>query len=232
MRRVRLLAAAVALAIGALAAPALASAHPLGNFTTNRYDEVIASGDHLYVLAVLDLAEIPTFQARPDVARLGHEGYARSLSRTISDGIILSVAGAPRELRPLRHTLVFPRGAGGLRTTRLEVVYDAGPAPVSGNVELRDQTFPGRIGWREIVVSARRGADATSSDVASKSVSDRLLVYPNDLLKSPLDVRSGSAEVRGGTEAGAPPARDGRRRHPFVRAAAREASPPSSRAIT
>ena len=84
-------------------------------------------------------------------------------------------------------------------------------------MELRDQTFPGRIGWREIVVSASRGADVTASDVASKSVSDRLLVYPKDLLKSPLDVRSASAEVRGGTEAGAPPAL-GRATHAPVRA--------------
>ena len=93
MRRVRLLAAAVALAVGALAAPALASAHPLGNFTTNRYDEVVASGDRLYVLAVLDLAEIPTFQAKPNVAELGRAGYAKSVAGTIADGLTLSVAG-------------------------------------------------------------------------------------------------------------------------------------------
>jgi nickel/cobalt exporter len=203
---VRLLAAAVALAVGALAAPALASAHPLGNFTTNRYDEVVASGDHLYVLAVLDLAEIPTFQAKPEVAKLGRAGYARSVAGTIADGLTLSVAGQTRELRELRHTLVFQRGAGGLHTTRLEVVYEAGAAPASGKVRLRDDTFPGRIGWREVVVSSNRGATLDASDVPSRSVSDRLLVYPKNMLTSPLDVRSASAQVRGGTLAGMPPA--------------------------
>jgi nickel/cobalt transporter (NicO) family protein len=205
MRRVRLLAAAVALALAMLAAPALASAHPLGNFTTNRYDEVVASGDRLYVLAVLDLAEIPTFQAKPAVAELGRPGYASSVAGTIADGLTLSVAGQRRVLRELRHTLVFPRGAGGLHTTRLEVVYDAGAAPTSGTVDLQDETFAGRIGWREVVVASNRGATLDSSDAPSRSVSDRLLVYPKNMLTSPLDVRSASAEVRTGTLAGIPP---------------------------
>ena len=48
----------------ALAAPAAASAHPLGNFTINRFSRVEVSGPRLYVRYVLDLAEIPTYQAR------------------------------------------------------------------------------------------------------------------------------------------------------------------------
>ena len=58
-------------AVAALLGPAAASAHPLGNFTTNRYSRIELSGDHVYVLYVLDLAEIPTFQAQGDVDRLG-----------------------------------------------------------------------------------------------------------------------------------------------------------------
>ena len=45
-----------------LVAPAVADAHPLGNFTVNRAAEITLSGDHLYLRSVLDLAEIPTFQ--------------------------------------------------------------------------------------------------------------------------------------------------------------------------
>src|SRR5262249_141845 len=203
---VKRLAALVVAVVAVLALPAVGRAHPLGNFTTNRYDEVVVSGDRLYVLAVLDLAEIPTFQAKPDVERLGREGYAASVSATIADGLTLSVAGERRQLRTLRHTLVFPRGAGGLHTTRLEAVYDAGAAPTGGAVELRDASFPGRSGGREMVVSANRGAAITSSDVPSSSASDRLLVYPKNQLASPLDVHSASADVRGGGAAGAPPA--------------------------
>src|SRR5262249_56170838 len=48
----------------ALFAPAAASAHPLGNFTINRFSRLEVSGHRLYVRYVLDMAEIPTFQAR------------------------------------------------------------------------------------------------------------------------------------------------------------------------
>ena len=57
----------LAVALLALAVTASASAHPLGNFTINRYSRIEPSGDRLYVLYVLDLAEIPTFQAKPQV---------------------------------------------------------------------------------------------------------------------------------------------------------------------
>ena len=59
MKRLVLLLAVAA----ALLAPAAASAHPLGNFTINRFSRVEVSGHRLYVLYVLDMAEIPTFQA-------------------------------------------------------------------------------------------------------------------------------------------------------------------------
>ena len=204
MKRLVALLVAVA-ALVALALPALASAHPLGNFTTNRYDEVVVSGDRLYVYSVLDLAEIPTFQAKPDLERLGRQGYADELARRIAGGLGLTVGDESRTLRTLRHTLVFPKGVGGLHTTRLEVVYDAGAAPASGAVALRDESFQGRIGWREIVVSSNQDAAIDSADVPTRGVSDRLRAYPKDLLKSPLDVRSATAEIRGGSSAGVPP---------------------------
>ena len=68
MRRLVLL----ALAAASLALPALASAHPLGNFTVNRFSRIEVSGPRLYVRYVLDLAEIPTFQA----GRIDAHAYA------------------------------------------------------------------------------------------------------------------------------------------------------------
>ena len=56
-------------------------AHPLGNFTINRYSRVEPSGDRLYVLYVLDLAEIPTFQARAAGAAEGEAAYAAAPRR-------------------------------------------------------------------------------------------------------------------------------------------------------
>ena len=51
--------------LAALAFPALASGHPLGNFTINRFARVEVAGHQLYVRYVVDMAEIPTLQRVP-----------------------------------------------------------------------------------------------------------------------------------------------------------------------
>ncbi|MBA2577029.1 MAG: nickel transporter, partial [Euzebyaceae bacterium] len=62
MRR-RLFAVAVLAALLVLPAAA-ASAHPLGNFTTNTYAGLAVTPDAVRIDYVLDLAEIPALQAR------------------------------------------------------------------------------------------------------------------------------------------------------------------------
>ena len=61
MRRLLLLLAAVA-GLSAML-PATASAHPLGNFTVNRYSLIDVGRGSVSVRFVVDMAEIPTFQA-------------------------------------------------------------------------------------------------------------------------------------------------------------------------
>src|SRR5579862_3310205 len=63
----------------ALLAPVAAQAHPLGNFTINRFSRVEVAGHRLYVRYVLDMAEIPTFQARQE--GVNPAVYARRLAR-------------------------------------------------------------------------------------------------------------------------------------------------------
>ena len=41
-----------------------ASAHPLGNFTVNTYSGLVVRTDGIELRFVLDVAEIPTFQAK------------------------------------------------------------------------------------------------------------------------------------------------------------------------
>ena len=200
---------AIGVALLALLAPAAASAHPLGNFTVNHFTRVEVSGDHLYLRYVIDMAEIPTFQARNEVAARGEEAYARDLASTLRDGLSLTVAGNAVTLRELGRELTFPDGAGSLETTRLELVLDAGELPASGSpLELTyaDTNDPERIGWREIVLVATGGAAVASASVPDQSVSDELRAYPEDLLQSPLDVRQATARVTPGTLAGPPPA--------------------------
>jgi nickel/cobalt transporter (NicO) family protein len=191
--------ALVALAVlGALAVPAVAAAHPLGNFTTNHYSRVVASGDRLYVLYVLDLAEIPTFQEKPTAAKLLPK---------IERGISLRVDGHAVSLRPLRHALAFPPGVAGLRTSRFESVYGSPRLrPGSHRLEYRDNTFPGRIGWKEVVVQHDSGARVDSTSAPAQSVSEELRAYPKDQLSSPLDVRSARLSIVAGTGPGVVPA--------------------------
>jgi ABC-type nickel/cobalt efflux system permease component RcnA len=199
---------AIGVALLALLAPAAASAHPLGNFTVNHFTRIEAAGDRLYLRYVLDLAEIPTFQARDEVAAKGEEAYGRDLAAEIRDGLSVTIAGRPAALEELGRELTFPDGAGGLETTRLEIVLDAGELPDSqGAVELSfaDSNDPDRIGWREVVVVASRGASVSSASVPAESISDELRSYPEDLLQSPLAVREATARVTPGALPGAPP---------------------------
>ena len=194
-RLVLVLAALVAFAI-----PANAIAHPLGNFTINRYSEVDVSGNRLYVLYVLDLAEIPTFQLEQ-----GGGIDAAAYARRIAAGTRLSIDGKAARLAPVRHALAFPPGQAGLRTTRLEVLLSGPRLHGHPFVVYRDNNYAGRIGWKEIVVRAGTGAQLTSSSAPSKSISDRLRAYPKNLLQSPLEVTEARAHVSPGVTAGPAP---------------------------
>ena len=190
--------------LGALAGPAAAQAHPLGNFTVNRYSGVELSGNRVYVKYVLDMAEIPAFQERQKIT--DERVYESDLSRRIGRGLDLRLDGRPLALKPLDHALAFPPGAAGLRTLRFEAVYTS-PVVAAGQarLELRDTNFAGRIGWKEVVLTAGDGARVTSSSAPSTSVSHELAAYPKDLLSSPLEVTSAAATVEAGDSPGMAP---------------------------
>ena len=103
-------------AVCALAVTAAASAHPLGNFTINRFARVEVSGDRLYVRYVLDMAEIPTYEARQQ--GIDGKAYVARVAR----GLHVTLGGRPVALVPVAHALAFPPGVGGLHTFRLEVI--------------------------------------------------------------------------------------------------------------
>jgi nickel/cobalt exporter len=187
--------------LAALAAPAAAQAHPLGNFTLNRFSAVEASGKNVYVKYVLDLAEIPTFQEGDRVRR---PGYAATIAR----GLELDLDGRPAPLRVLDSRSQYRPGAGGLRTLRFEAVFAT--ERTGSTIRFRDTNFAGRIGWREIVVRSERGARVLSASVPARSASDELRSYPNDLLSEPLEVSAATAEIQPGSGPGIPPSLGGR----------------------
>jgi nickel/cobalt exporter len=195
MRRLALL-AFVAMA---LAAPAAALAHPLGNFTINRHSRIEISGDHLYVVYVLDLAEIPTFQAR----QTGID--AKVYARRIAAGTTVTVGGRPVHLRAVKQVRAFPKGAAGLQTTRLEVLLAGPDLHGMSEVVYHDNNYADRIGWSEVIARANGGARVLESTVPTTSKSDELRSYPKDLLQSPLRVTSASVRVEPGGSAGPAP---------------------------
>ena len=176
-----------------LLAAAPAAAHPLGNFSVNHLSTVSISSDRIEVRYVLDQAEIPTVQERG----LSRGEVLRRKLDEVSRGLALTVNGRSASLR--RHgepRLSFPPGAGGLRTTRVELTLDAivhDPARVS----LHDGTFQGRVGWKAIV-AAPGDRTAVRTRTPSGDPTNGLRTYPKDLLRSPLDQRDGSFSVRPG----------------------------------
>jgi nickel/cobalt exporter len=186
------------LALAALALPASSSAHPLGNFTVNRYSEIVLTGERVYVRYALDLAEIPTFQEESTVRAPG-------FARQVADRLVLELDGRRVELEPLERRVQAQAGEGGLDTLRFDVVF-AAPAGVEGRtLSFRDSNFERRLGWREVVVVASDGARIVSSDVPTAGVSDALRSYPEDLLSSPPDVRTARIEYEPGVGPGSPP---------------------------
>jgi nickel/cobalt exporter len=193
---------ALVFATAALAAPTSAAAHPLGNFTVNRFSGITLSGRDVYVHYVLDLAEIPTYQegGRVRSARFPGDVGAR---------LVLELEGRRVELVPLQHKLGERPGAGGLRTLRFDAVFRAqlpgrGPRGQTSLV-FHDTNFADRIGWREVVVRADHGAAIESSDVPAQSESRELHSYPKELLRSPLDVTSATVRYEPGSAPGFPP---------------------------
>jgi nickel/cobalt exporter len=174
-------------------APA-ASAHPLGNFTINHLSRVSVGAQRVDVAYTIDQAEIPTFQERglPPATVL-----ARKLAE-VRRGLALTVDGHRVALVPQPGArITFPMGQGGLRTTRVELRLVAA-ARDPRRVELRDRSFPGRLGWKAVVVSPGAGTDVHSS-VPVADPTGGLRHYPRDLLKSPLDQRSAAFSVRPGS---------------------------------
>jgi ABC-type nickel/cobalt efflux system permease component RcnA len=206
IRRVRRLLLAAVVAVAALALPGMARAHPLGNFTINHHSRVQPSGDRIYVLYVLDMAEIPTFRERQTMTT--PQAYATATARSVAGELELEVGGRRLDLTPIRHAIAFPHGVGGLDTLRLEVVFRTARltrASAPESLSYRDETFRGRIGWKEVVLAAAGDAHVTESTAPSRSVSGELLAYPKNLLQSPSDVTSATASLEPGTEAGPVP---------------------------
>ncbi|MET8897790.1 nickel transporter [Streptomyces albogriseolus] len=190
-----LLTAATALA---LVPAAEASAHPLGNFTVNRYDGLVAAPGELRVHHVEDLAEIPATQAAPDLAGLGRDAWAGQRCSTAARESTVRADGRPAPLTVRDARVQVRPGQAGLDTLRVECRLTA-PLPRGRTVavDFRAAGEDSGPGWREITAQGDR-ATLAASNVPESSLSARLTRYPQDRLASPPDTRTASLRVRPG----------------------------------
>lgn len=207
------LAASVALLLPTAGA---ASAHPLGNFTVNRYTGIVVSPDSVLLDHVLDIAEIPTAARIPEIDRSGEGSlsrrelaeWARGACSAAAARLRLSVEGERRPLTVGSSAAQTLPGQGGLPVLRLECALRSDIGRLPGPTAVRVVDEGDEFGWTEMTARGDH-VTLTRSDVPRRTASRRLTAYPRDLLSSPLDVTTARLQVRPGGAAIAPEAFDG-----------------------
>ncbi|TQK43554.1 ABC-type nickel/cobalt efflux system permease component RcnA [Streptomyces sp. SLBN-118] len=215
-RRTTAVGAAVLVAGAALAVlPAgTAAAHPLGNFTVNRYDGLLLAPGRLGVDHVEDLAEIPAAQARTKIDGDGDRemspaelsAWAAARCRDAARDSRVTVEGSTVALTPGASRAEVRPGQAGLPTLRVECRLTAELPGGRQAIGFRAAGGAKGPGWREITARGDR-MTLTSSDVPKTSESRRLTKYPDGQLSSAPDRTAASVSV---TPGGAPASADGR----------------------
>lgn len=211
MRRI---AAAALLAVCALPFQIHAAlAHPLGNFTVNRYSRIEVAPTELHLRYVLDLAEIPTLQ---ELAAAGLAGDVSSevaraallpaKAAQLASGARLALAGQAIAWTTRDATFALLPGQAGLSTMRVTLRLGAAVVPrESDALTYRDANYPGRLGWHEIVLRGVGGIVLASSDTPAVDATDELRSYPADPAVAPRDQSAANATLRLGTISDAAP---------------------------
>lgn len=179
--------------------PASVWAHPLGNFTINRYSRLEPGRDHIDLIYVVDMAEIAAFQERQRmdadsdgaISPSEQADYLSSAAMALRQNLHLRAGNADLILRQQSQSLSFPPGQGGLVTLRLTIHFIADlPAGAGGRqISYGDDNYADRLGWQEIVVRPGAGVRLLDSTAPADDASNELRNYPQDLLKNPLAMR-------------------------------------------
>ena len=178
-----------------------AAAHPLGNFSVNHYSRIEVEKSKIKVRAVLDMAEIPTFQATQTIdgdkdgviSQTELNAYADKITPEYISNLTLSIDGNPIELRPTAKNISQPLGAGNLPTLRIEwdLFGDLPNAETSiSRLKFENKNGAERVGWNEIVVGRVSGINIFDSTAYGSGASEELKSYPQESLTSPLTERA------------------------------------------
>jgi hypothetical protein len=204
MRRTRgQLSVGVVLVCLAAVVPALS--HPLGNFSIDHYSRFRVTPQDLRLRYVIDMAEIPTFQELLDIDidRDRHittderQAYLKRTVTALAARLTATLNGTPLTWRVdyrnlTAPSMVVPSSAGSPAVT-LRMLLDLRaefPAPLSraNIVRYADDNYPGRTGWKEIVVEGNSEVRVLRSSASRKDLSNELTRYPPDVPAPPQDV--------------------------------------------
>ncbi|MEP6638832.1 MAG: hypothetical protein ABJC39_05730 [Chloroflexota bacterium] len=196
---------------GVVLVPAIAAAHPLGNFTINHYAGIRVEPDRVLLDVVIDQAEIPTFQARLDfdtdgdgeVSDAETDAGRVTACKGLEPSLGLGIDGVRQTLVLTEAGLTFPPGVGGLSTMRIVCGFVAATGsalPAGTRLTFADTSFPDRLGWREIVEEGSgMRLEGTDGALRTTGSSGRLTNYPTKLLTQALaDTKVSMVAMPGG----------------------------------
>ena len=171
-------------------------AHPLGNFSVNQYSRLEVEKSNIKIRQILDLAEIPTFQAQSaiDTDKDGKMSdaelntYAEQFVPQILANLVLTVNNQPIEIRADKKKLKLVEGASNLPTLRLELdlIGNLQTTQNINRVKFENKNYAERLGWNEIVINRAGGIGVFDSTAFGSGVTDEIHSYPQETLDAPL----------------------------------------------
>jgi nickel/cobalt exporter len=163
--------------------PIILGAHPMGNFSVSHYSRLYLTPDGTELTYVLDLAEIPAFQLLEswridwkDEALL--QAKSEQQAAEWLENVVLMQDGRRLPLRLISVSPVAIEGAGGLPVLRVSISTETVLKP--GEVAYEDRNYPGRAGWKEIVIDHDQAVAIEKASQTGKDISKALTFYPTD----------------------------------------------------
>ncbi len=180
--------------------PYQAFAHPMGNFSVNRYSRLQLESETVELLYIVDMAEIPTHAERSAMDSDGDtvissqeaQHYLAGVAAMLPSQLLLTLNNEQVAWTPLASRISFPAGQANLPTMRMEFEFSA-PLSASGSAQQLEyvaQSYEGRLGWQEVIVVPSEQVELIESDVPQNDLSNQLHEYNVDLLQNPPAVKS------------------------------------------
>jgi nickel/cobalt exporter len=162
-------------------------AHPMGSSSVSHYSRLTVTPGGVELLYVLDLAELPTMDLlRQWGEKVDMQKHAENQAREWATHLAITSDG--RGVMPSlgKTSVSFSEGSGGHRTMRVAMNFTL--AVATGNLFFEDRNYPGRAGWKEIVIVPAAGVSISTASQAAKDLSQALTAYPKEA--PPQDLRA------------------------------------------